>query len=49
MRGLLLDLVALAGLGTLLVGVHQVFPPAALIIGGGVICAGAVAASRRSS
>lgn len=33
-RGLVLDVAALGGVGVFLWGVHQVYPPAALIAGG---------------
>ncbi len=36
-----LDLVAIAGFGVFLFGVHQIYAPAALILGGGVVAGGA--------
>jgi len=48
-RGLVLDVVALGGLGVSLWGVHQVYPPAALILGGLMLAGFSLIATKRGS
>jgi hypothetical protein len=43
---LILDLIALSGLGVFLLGVDMIYRPAALVIGGLVVFAGAAGMSR---
>ena len=48
LAALLVDAVGLAGVGLVVFGVHQVYPPAAFIVGGAALTAGAlVAAAKR--
>lgn len=49
MKKFALDVVGLAGFGVFLFGVHQVYAPAALMIGGLVTVLGVVAMSARAA
>lgn len=49
MRQIALDFLGLAGFGAFVVGVHQVYPPAALMVGGGAVLAFAILSSGRGA